>query len=38
MRKDEKDVQSVMTNLQTWINPFEFRERDALLVNIASGV
>ena len=38
MRKNEKDVQSVMTNIQTWINPLEFRERDALLVNIVSYV
>lgn len=38
MKKDEKDVQSVMCNLQTWVNPFELRESDDSLVNLASGV
>ena len=38
MTRDEKDVQSVLSNLQTWVNPFDLEESDASLVNLASDV
>ena len=38
MRKDEKDVQSVINNLQIWVNPFDVQGSDVSLVNLASGI
>ena len=38
MKKDENDVHKVKNTIESWVNPFKFRDQNEPLSNIASGV
>ena len=38
MKKDEDDIHTVQNTIESWVNPFQSRDRNEPLPNIASGV